>query len=359
MSNQPISRPTVPLRGQEGSLVVVGIGVCLALLGGWHVFRSGGFGSGLEGGSVLFINVGLPLVAVGFMLYATQEAMTRDWTVVRWMFASIFALVTLGAWTSAEQLLAGEFMEARGTLVLGANLGILFGVVTGVNRARAKQNAELAERERAQREGMAFVNHLLRHHVLNGMTIINGYTDELRDEAVSDEHIEVIERQSDRIVTLVENVQTLVQSLSGESEPKPVDISDIADRSVADARETYPNASFELDVDSATVYADDFLRAVLDNLITNAVEHHDGEPNVHVTVEAGDPTILRVKDDGPGIPENIRQSFTDKDDMATGISGDGLGLYLVHTLVTSYEGSVSITDNQPRGTVVTVELPRA
>jgi len=359
MSNQPINRPNVPVRGIDGSWVVVAIGLCLSLFGGWHVLASGMPGSVLESGSTLFINVGLPVVAVGVMLYAVRKAPTREWTVARWMFGSILALGALAAWASAESLIAGEFMAARGTLLLGANLGILFGVVTGVNRARAKQNAELAERERAQREGMAFLNHLLRHHVLNGMTIINGYTDELREEDVSPEHIEVIERQSERIVTLVENVQTLVQSLSGEPEAKPVDIADVADRAVADARETYPNATVELEADSATVRADDFLRSVLDNLIANAVEHHDGEPSVHVTVEAGDPTVLQVEDDGPGIPDEIRQSFTEKDDMATGVAGDGLGLYLVHTLVTNYGGEVRIADNDPRGTVVTVELPRA
>lgn len=359
MSNQPINRPNVPVRDIEGSWVVVAIGLCLSLFGGWHVFTSGVPGGVLESGSTLFINVGLPVVAVGVMLYAARKAPTREWTVARWMFGGILALGALAAWASADSLLAGEFMAARETLLLGANLGILFGVVTGVNRARAKQNAELAERERAQREGMAFLNHLLRHHVLNGMTIINGYTDELREEDVSPEHIEVIERQSDRIVTLVENVQTLVQSLSGEPEAKPVDIADVADRAVADARETYPNATVELEADSATVRADDFLRSVLDNLIANAVEHHDGEPSVNVTVEAGDPTVLQVEDDGPGIPDEVRQSFTEKDDMATGVAGDGLGLYLVHTLVTNYGGEVRIADNDPRGTVVTVELPRA
>ena len=359
MSNQPINRPNVPIGVVEGSWVVVAIGLCLALFGGWHVLESGVSGSGIESGSVLFINVGLPVVAVGVMVYAVRKAPTREWVVARWMVGGILAFAALAVWASADSLLAGELVAARGTLLLGTNLGILFGVVTGVNRARAKQNAELAERERAQRESIAFLNHLLRHHVLNGMTIINGYTNELREKDISPEHIEVIERQSDRIVTLVENVQTLAQSLSGDPEAKPVDITVVAERAVADARETYPDATFELDVDSATVRADDFLRSVLDNLLANAVEHHDGDPTVRVVVDAGDPTVLRVADDGPGIPDDIRQSFTEKDDMATGVAGDGLGLYLVHTLVTNYGGEVRIADNDPRGTVVTVELPRA
>jgi hypothetical protein len=51
----------------------------------------------------------------------------------------------------------GRLIDAPGTLVLGANLGLLFGVVAGINRAQAKENAELVERERARREGLAFL----------------------------------------------------------------------------------------------------------------------------------------------------------------------------------------------------------
>jgi len=107
------------------------------------------------------------------------------------------------------------------------------------------------------------------------------------------------------------------------------------------------------------VRVDEFLRAVLDNLLTNAVEHHDGDPHVRVEVESGDLAVVRVADDGPGVPERIQDSFAETEDASTTIAGDGLGLYLVHTVVTNYGGSVEVDDNEPRGAVVTVELPQA
>jgi hypothetical protein len=59
--------------------------------------------------------------------------------------------------TSSTEPRDGRLIDAPGTLVLGANLGLLFGVVAGINRAQAKENAELVERERARREGLAFL----------------------------------------------------------------------------------------------------------------------------------------------------------------------------------------------------------
>lgn len=361
MSNQPVGGlgRIGGLRG--GSWAVAAVGIGLAALGGWHFSTSGAAAAtgAVDMGWSLFINVGLPLGIAIAAVALVRRTGSQDRVVLRWVVGGVLALVGLAAWASFDAIVAGRFADARGAVVLGANLGLLFGTVAGLNHSRAIQNAELAERERAQREGMAFLNHLLRHHVLNGMTIINGYVEELHEEDVSDEHLEVIERQSDRIVSLVENVQALVESLSGDLDPRPVDVERVVRRAVADARETYPSATFEVETDSATVRATDLVRTVVDNLLANAVEHHDGDATVEVAVMAGDPVRIRITDDGPGVPDEIRAAFERRDDFSTGIAGEGMGLYLVHTLVRNYGGEVRIEEREPRGTVVTVELPRA
>lgn len=359
MSNQRAVRRPVPFRPGAGVWVVVAAGLALAGVGTWYVSASRVPASGAEFGFQVFIDVGLPLVAVGIVMAATRRSRLPDRPIARWTLLGIGALLALAGWASVTELLAGRYFAVLGTLLLGANLGILFGLVAGLNRAQANEKAELVERERTHRESLAMLNHLLRHHVLNGMTVINGYTEELREDGVAEEEAEIIERQSERIVTLVETVQTLVESLSESVDPKPVDAATVVDRAVETARETYPGATFEVESASVSVRADEFLRAVLDNLLTNAVEHHDGDPHVTVTVERGDPVVVRVADDGPGVPDAVQRSFAEKNDVATAVAGEGLGLYLVHTLVTNYGGEVAITDNEPRGTVVTVELPRA
>jgi signal transduction histidine kinase len=62
-----------------------------------------------------------------------------------------------------------------------------------------------------------------------------------------------------------------------------------------------------------------------------------------------------VADDGPGIPDGKKEEVL----MPTESGDGGLGLYLTRTVVEGYGGSVDIEDNEPRGAVVMLHLPRA
>ncbi|MEY2444206.1 MAG: hypothetical protein QOE00_786 [Ilumatobacteraceae bacterium] len=103
------------------------------------------------------------------------------------------------------------------------------------------------------------------------------------------------------------------------------------------------------------------LRRMVRNLIHNAEEHAGS--NVHITLGTT-PGIVRltVADDGPGIPEMDRQvvfeRFVRLDTARTRDSGGaGLGLAIVHDVVTNHHGTVAITDTHPHGATFTVDLP--
>jgi signal transduction histidine kinase len=102
------------------------------------------------------------------------------------------------------------------------------------------------------------------------------------------------------------------------------------------------------------------LRSVFRNLLNNAVQHSDrDEPTVVVSAETeagGDWVVVRVADDGPGIPADRKETVFGKGEKGLESEGTGLGLYLVYTLVDHYGGSVWIEDNDPRGSVFVVRL---
>ena len=124
----------------------------------------------------------------------------------------------------------------------------------------------------------------------------------------------------------------------------------------------YPNASIEItdSIPQIAVAADDLLNSVVRNLLTNAVEHNDtDEPQVTVEVESQPAwVIVRITDNGPGIPESRREKIFDQGEMGLESEGTGMGLYLVKTLVDRYGGSVDVTDADPKGSTFTVRLPR-
>ncbi|NIS32635.1 MAG: hypothetical protein GWN07_19605 [Actinobacteria bacterium] len=123
-------------------------------------------------------------------------------------------------------------------------------------------------------------------------------------------------------------------------------------------RESYDGVTVALDLPGAArVRGGDLLGSAVDNLLANAVQHHDGSaPRLDVSMRVADDAVeLRVADDGPGIPAGRRERV-----LEPGVGdGTGMGLYLVRTVVEGYGGSVTVGENEPRGTVVTLRLPRA
>lgn len=103
------------------------------------------------------------------------------------------------------------------------------------------------------------------------------------------------------------------------------------------------------------------LRRVVRNLLENARRYSQGEVTVQVSAEAGC-AVLRVCDQGPGIPPALRERIFEPFYRLPGASeragGVGLGLSLVRTIVARHGGSVTCEDNpEGRGACFTVRLP--
>ena len=103
---------------------------------------------------------------------------------------------------------------------------------------------------------------------------------------------------------------------------------------------------------------DHIKRAVL-NLVDNAVEAVGGTGDVRVetmhVAETGHARII-VADNGPGI------SADDKEKLflpyfSTKVAGMGLGLPIVHEIVSEHGGTIWIEDNAPQGTRFIIEVP--
>jgi PAS domain S-box-containing protein len=232
--------------------------------------------------------------------------------------------------------------------------------VTGVVVDVTRRMEAAAELERTT-EQLVLLNRIVRHDVANDMTIARGWLELLREDLPPEQR-----EQVDRVLEAVEHATRLTESLrdlirvvaeEGDVEVHPVDLSAYVGNAVEQVEAEAGRVDVTLgEVPDAQVRANPMLSSVFGNLLRNAVEHSDrDEPRIEVTaVDRGDAVEVRVADDGPGVPEERKPSlFTFDDD------GGSVGLYLVETLVTSYGGDVWVTDNEPRGAVFHVTLPRA
>ncbi len=98
----------------------------------------------------------------------------------------------------------------------------------------------------------------------------------------------------------------------------------------------------------------DSLARLLTNLVTNAAVHGGG--HVWVGLRADDETaVLRVEDDGPGMP---RDSGLDTGERADREGGHGLGLVIACRIVAVHGGTIEHRDRDGGGTVIEITLPR-
>jgi len=215
-----------------------------------------------------------------------------------------------------------------------------------------------------QRERMEFFNSILRHDVLNGMTVIKMRGELLADELEGDhrEYARTVVDWCDTTTEVVKRVRRVVDTLTtpeDEHQLSRVDASAILERKCRELRTAYPTVEFDVDLpDSLHVRADELLADVLGNLLTNSVEHNDVEGlrvAVTATVEGGR-VRLQVADNGTGVPDGRKESVFRRGETSAKETGSGFGLFFVDVMVGKYGGDAWVEDSEAGGARFVVEL---
>jgi len=169
--------------------------------------------------------------------------------------------------------------------------------------------------------------------------------------------------EQDRIVHLLEGLQALARGEAAEALPREdVELGDLVDAAIYGARRRHPGVSYELrehDAEGAAVHGwANGLRLVVDNLLENAALHGSGRVDVDLAREDGR-WLLRVADDGPGIPEAERERLLEPFARGRGTTaqGTGLGLAIVAQQVGLHGGELRLADSSLGGLAAEVRLP--
>ena len=103
--------------------------------------------------------------------------------------------------------------------------------------------------------------------------------------------------------------------------------------------------------DSILIIADKLrLNQVFLNIINNAinVSQEEGEIIVFLEIQDNKTVLVRITDDGPGIPSNIKDTLFTK--FVTGSkSGTGLGLYICKNIIEKHGGKIWAENNKNKG----------
>lgn len=102
--------------------------------------------------------------------------------------------------------------------------------------------------------------------------------------------------------------------------------------------------------------------SVVKNLLENAIKYNSGHKRINLRLSRrGDKVLLEVGDNGIGIAKNERtkvfeQFYRVGSEHTRSSKGTGLGLYIVHQVVTAHNGKIKIVDNPGGGTKFHITL---
>jgi signal transduction histidine kinase len=302
---------------------------------------------------------GIALAYSGYWLSQTETTPGDRRTVTVWTIAGGALFLSVMIATFLVETIEGRAVaHLTFPLLISIEAGALAGLVAGYYNVQA--DAE-TRRARTATHALAFVNSLIRHDLRNDLTVIQGHAELLESQTAVDGSAGgdpgLIRAKSEEAMTLVETTRAIADTLVGDADLEPVDLAEMS-AELAEQIDAIYDVAVRTDLPAqAKVAANAGLRSVVDNLLENAADHNDAdEPWVAVAVNTEEETVtLVVTDNGPGIPENIKQAINEG---SGGTDREG-GLSLIQSLVDAYGGRIRVEDNDPRGTRFVIQFPRA
>lgn len=239
------------------------------------------------------------------------------------------------------------------------------------NRALSSANAELQQIQEhlIRTERLAAIGQLaagVSHEIDNPVGIILGYAELLLDDLAADDP-----RREDiqAIITECQRCRRITGGLLGfaRSTPvhrEPIDLAALARETLDSLRpqKMFRGVECRLEVTPGLPNLEgdaDRLRQVLVNLLLNAAQALGGRGRITVRLEAAaEGLVLWVADDGPGIPEALRERIFEPffSTKARG-EGTGLGLPVCRKLIEEHGGSLTVATGGDGGALFRVQLP--
>lgn len=258
---------------------------------------------------------------------------------------------------AADRLAAGDF-SARISLKMGGELQEL----------NTSFNNMANELEQSQMLRSDFINNF-SHEFKTPITSIRGFARMIREHSLSreetDEYLDIIIAESDRLVDLSTNVLNLskVENQTILTNSTRFNLSEQMRRVIVLLENRWEEKNLFINLNCREVYTDgneEMLKQVWINLIDNAIKFADAGSEINITIlQRADYVSVTVADRGEIITPEISGRIFDKfyqGDTSHGVKGNGLGLAVAAKIAGLHKGSISLVRSDEAQTAFEVRL---
>ncbi len=316
---------------------------------------------------LLIISVAIQIGAV----YLSWKLIRRSTKSLPWVAVTVALLFMV---LRRILSLLGESLEIDDAIeyfIAFEGLGLAISLLLFIGLFYSAEFIEHLDEVEKAKESAVFMQDLLAHDIRSynhsALACLELLEADIEDGgAQSDRFIGVLREAVMANTLLVENVRNLSKVQSGTLNPQPINLKPLIDDAEKTVQMAYQHIPFsvemkDIDWDTMTVQGHDILREVFINIFTNAIKHRKSSQTkviveLKIDVAEGD-VLLSIKDYGKGVPDEKKEAVFKRH------TGGGLGLSLVRTILTAFDGLIWVENhpgaNNLKGTIFWMKLPRA
>jgi signal transduction histidine kinase len=240
-------------------------------------------------------------------------------------------------------------------------IGLLWGIWV-IYRSFQKETALANQR----RNFLLSITHELKSPIASIQLILQTFQKRKLEEKQFNNLVNSADKEADRLNELVNNL-LLSAKLETAYEPvfEDISINPFMEDIIAKIQVRFPKAIIHFTQNEVPILRGDRqgLMSVFINLFENAVKYSSKDPtiNLHYSFE-NDKFIFEIADNGIGIANNEKKKIFERfyrigSEETRTTKGTGLGLYIVNQIIKAHNGTISILDNSPKGSIFKLILP--
>ncbi len=226
------------------------------------------------------------------------------------------------------------------------------------NMAVALRSLEIQKDLEKAKNLQELMLHIVSHDLKNPLAVIEGYID-LMKEGFDPSYLDAMQMAVEEASSIIEKARLFSKLGAGkiEEERKLIDLKDEFENVASLLSHKYPSGKINIAADKIEIYAFPIIKEVFTNIIDNAFKY--GAKNVDISlVDKNENVEIRIADDGPGIPKELRNTIFNAFETLSKKKGSGLGLSIVKMIVEMHDGKVWVEENKPKGSVFVIQLPK-
>lgn len=367
-----IPKPMRSIRAQL-TLLMVGLLVCCCVVLTWLVYRS--TSELLELAAANAINQGA--LSIVLDVDAIERSILFDALgilLVVIVAGSCVAYFLIGHYTKPVQQLSAHMKEISPN-TLSNSIEIEGGgeEIQELVKSFNQMTEQLDEAFVMQRRFSASAAHELRTPIAVLRTKLDVFKKKKREQREYDELITTMETYIDRLSSIITDLLEFAETSElGEAEDVSLDsvIKTVVDDLESVAQNNMVNVQVNIQP-KAQSEAQTFivkgntnlLYRALYNLVENAIRYNNEEGSVNITLETrGQEGVIIIADTGVGIAPEQRELVFEpfyrvNKSRSREFGGAGIGLSLVKTILKRHGASITVSENNPQGSVFTIRIP--